>query len=269
MSLLMRPSDSSVMKKMLMILPVLAFMTSGTGCIKEDRSECPCRLVLDFCEVDTLSVTSADIMVTSEDGFGFSDEVEKKHFADYSITVPRTQVLLSAWAGAGHCLAHDMSVVIPYGEECPRLFLHKSEIQTDSEMVKERLRMRKNHCVLTVQVEAGEEYPFKLTVRGKVDGYGCNHKPTVGEFACKAVPDTSGRCEVVIPRQLDSSLVLEVDDGTGYVKTFAVGESIVAGGYDWQAEDLDDVTVRLDYSLTEVVLEIVGWTDEFIHDVII
>ena len=257
------------MKRFLMILPVLAVIASGVGCIKEDRSECPCRLLLDFSEVDTSSVMSADILVTSDDGFGYSDAVEKKRFADYMIYVPRTQVQLYAWSGAGHCLAHDMSVTIPYGEECPRLFLHVSDVPTGSELVRERIRLRKNHCVLTVQVEAGGDYPFDLMVKGKVDGYGTDLQPTVGDFACRAVPDSLGAGVVVIPRQLDSSLTLEVDDGTGTVKSFAIGESIVDGGYDWDAEDLDDVTVVLDYSLTDVVLEIVDWTEEHIHDVII
>ena len=257
------------MKRFLVVLPALAVLVMGAGCIKEDRSECPCRLFLDFTDVDTSSIASADILMTSEEGFEFVDVVESGYFADYMIKVPSHQISLQVLAGAGHCLSSDMSVVIPYGEECPKLFRHESVINADSEVVKERIRLRTNHCVLTVQVEAGEDYPFKLTVKGRVDGYGSNLKPTVGDFSCRAVPDDSGQCVVVIPRQLDSSLALEVDDGTGSVKTFAVGESIVAGGYDWEAEDLDDVTVTLDYSLTEIALEIIEWTEESVHEVII
>ncbi|MBR4978845.1 MAG: hypothetical protein IKY95_07870 [Bacteroidales bacterium] len=257
------------MKRFLVVLPALVVLVMGAGCIKEDRSECPCRLFLDFTDVDTSSIASADILMTSEEGFEFVDVVESGYFADYMIKVPSHQISLQVLAGAGHCLSSDMSVVIPYGEECPKLFRHDSVINADSEVVKERIRLRKNHCVLTVQVEAGEDYPFKLTVKGRVDGYGSNLKPTVGDFSCRAVPDDSGQCVVVIPRQLDSSLALEVDDGTGSVKTFAVGESIVAGGYDWEAEDLDDVTVTLDYSLTEIALEIIEWTEESVHEVII
>lgn len=252
-----------------MILPALAVLMSGVGCIKEDRSECPCRLVLDFNEVDTLSVSSVDVLLESDEGFTMSQVVEKKNFSDYMVPVPKTRMFLSVWAGADRYLEHDKSVMIPYGEECPRLFLHKSEVEAEGEMVTERIRLRKNHCVLTVQVEDGRDYPFDLMVRGKVDGYGGDMMPTVGDFACKAVPDTLGTCVVVIPRQLDSSLILEVDDGTGHVKNFSIGESIVADGYDWKAEDLDDVTVTLDYALTEVALEIVEWEDESIYDIII
>lgn len=252
-----------------MLLPALMVMAFGAGCIKEDRDECPCRLFLDFSDVDTASVTSADIHMTSENGFEFSDEVEKRHFQDYMIMVPSKQVLLHVLSGAGHCLSNDMSVTIPYGEECPKLFGYESLINTDCEQATESIRLRKNHCVLTIQVETDAMYPFNLVVKGNVDGYGSDLKPRAGEFFCKAVPDSSGRSVVVIPRQVDTSLALEVDDGTGIVKTFAVGESIVAGGYDWNAENLDDVTVTLDYSLSKFALDILEWTEEYVHEVVI
>ena len=254
------------MKRNFFIFPCVLFLAAA--CIKEDRTDCPCRLWLDFSDVDA-SVLSADIHLTSDNGFEFYDFVNRDDFEDYVLTVPREPLSLSVWSGTGPFLEHDMSVSIPYGEECPRLFLHKSDISAGGEVVKERIRLCKNHCVLTIQVESDEDYPFNLTVKGKVDGYGSNFKPTVGEFSCRAVPDSSGRCVVVIPRQLDSSLVLDVDEGSGMVKTFTLGETIVAGGYDWNAENLDDVTVKLDYALTEVVLEIVGWDGEHDYEVVI
>ena len=257
------------MKRFLKILPALAALILWAGCIKEDRSDCPCMLFLDFSDVDTSAVTSANLLMTSDEGFEFSDELVSGQFSDYMVKVPARQVRLYMLTGAGHCLAPDMSVAIPLGEECPELFMHESTVNTYGELVKEKIRLRKNHCVLTVQVEAGKDYPFKLTVKGKVDGYGSDSKPVVGEFSCPAIPDEHGRGVVVIPRQLDSSLALDVDDGTGAVKTFAIGESIIAGGYDWKAENLDDVTVKLDYSLTEIALEIVEWTEESMHEVVI
>lgn len=251
-----------------LLLPLLCII-SVAACIKEDRTECPCLLVLDFTDNDTTMIKSADLSVTSADGFGFSDAVDRSVFEGYTVTVPRSRLKVCAWSGAGYCLNEDMSVVIPYGEECPRVYLHVSEPDADCELVEEKVRLRKNHCVLTVLVEEGEDYPFRLTVKGHIDGYGPDFKPTVGDFACRAVPDSSGRCVVVLPRQLDSSLMLEIDDGTGSVKVFTLGESIVAGGYDWDAPELDDVAVTLDYSLTEVALEIIEWNEEHVYDIVI
>jgi len=252
--------------KLFLLLSCLVLMA---GCIKEDRSECPCRLVLDFSDVDTTVVTSADLSVTSEDGFGYADAVDRSLFDGYMLSVPRTLLEVCVWSGAGHCLNDDMSVTIPFGEDCPRVFLHTSEADADCELLEQKVDFRKNHCVLTIEVDEGEDYPFELTVRGHIDGYGCDMKPSVGDFSCRALPDSSGRCTVVLPRQLDSSLMLEITDGKESLKVFTLGESIVAGGYDWDAPELDDVTVTLDYSLTEVALEIVEWDDERLYDVVI
>ena len=46
------------------------------GCsVKEDRTLCPCRLVLDFSEVDTAVIRSVDQDVTTPDGFVFAENV--------------------------------------------------------------------------------------------------------------------------------------------------------------------------------------------------
>jgi len=257
------------MKTRNMMTAVLSVIVAVSSCIKEDRSECPCRLVLDFSDIDTDVISAAAVSMTSADGFAYSEDVDRSDFDEYMVTVPRTEIEVNIWAGAGHLLNDDMSVVIPYGEDCPRVFLHESVLMTDCELVEEKVILKKNHCVLTVQVEKGGDYPFDLTVKGRVDGYGSDFRPSVGEFSCRTQPDSLGRCVVVLPRQLDSSLMLEVDDGSESVKTFAIGESVVAGGYDWNAGNLDDVTVMLDYSLTEVTLEIEEWNDEKIYDVVI
>ena len=265
----MRQYDTSVMKIHYALLVSMLSLISLEGCIKEDRSSCPCRFLLDFSDVDTSVVWYADISMTSADGFDYSDELDASGFEGYMVTVPRTNLNVCAWAGAGYCLNKDMSVTIPYGEECPRLYLYVSDLNADCEMLEEKIVFRKNHCVLTIRLENWEGYPFGLTVRGKIDGYGRDLKPSVGRFACRVTPDSSGNCVVVLPRQLDSSLVLDVDDGTGSVRSFAIGEHITAGGYDWNAADLDDVTLVMDYSLTDMTIEIMEWDSEQIYDIVI
>jgi hypothetical protein len=70
----------------------------------------------------------------------------------------------------------------------------------------------------------------------------------------------------VLPRQIDASLMLEVDDGKGGYKAFALGQYIVSSGYDWTAEDLEDITVTLDYALTEIRLVIGGWESVYEYE---
>ena len=61
--------------------------------------------------------------------------------------------------------------------------------------------------------------------------------------------------------------MLEIDEGAGSVKAFALGQYMAASGYDWDAPDLDDVTVILDYALTELRLVISGWESVYRYDI--
>ena len=70
-----------------------------------------------------------------------------------------------------------------------------------------------------------------------------------------------------MPRQTDASLMLEVDDGKGNSKAFALGQYIVSSGYDWTSPDLDDVSVTLDYAMTEIRLVVGGWESVYRYDV--
>ena len=88
-----------------------------------------------------------------------------------------------------------------------------------------------------------------------------------GRFFFAMRPDDKGACSVSVPRQVDNSLRLDVDDGTDVLKTFALGEYVTASGYDWSAESLDDITIGLDYSLSHVTLKIEGWEKELHFDV--
>ena len=72
-----------------------------------------------------------------------------------------------------------------------------------------------------------------------------------------------------MPRQMDNSIVLEVNDGTSVLKTFALGEYISASGYDWSAPDLGDITVGIDYTRTKLTVSVLGWDEVYEFDVVI
>ena len=59
------------------MLLLTACMLICAGCsVKEDRTVCPCRLFLDFSEVDPSAVKSADFHLSASDGFIFTGTLE-------------------------------------------------------------------------------------------------------------------------------------------------------------------------------------------------
>ncbi|MBQ2875254.1 MAG: hypothetical protein IJE85_08150, partial [Bacteroidales bacterium] len=78
-----------------------------------------------------------------------------------------------------------------------------------------------------------------------------------------------GICSIVLPRQIDDSLVMELDNDTGILTRFALGEYIAESGYDWNAPDLEDIVIDLDFAVTHLTLVIQGWEKEYKYDVVI
>jgi hypothetical protein len=238
--------------------------------VKEDRDVCPCRLSIDMSEVDTSVVKYAELLVSASGGYVVRDTLVAEDFGkEYIIPVPREEVGVGVYFGADDCVDDMGRLGIPYGDECPLVYMHSSFVRAEGEIMTEMVRMIKNHCVMTIQVQTEKDFPFRLEAKGNVDGYEPGGKPSVGDFLYAMHTDEDGICRMILPRQTDESLVLEVYDDTNVLKTFALGEYVAASGYDWQEESLRDITVSLDYSMTQVGISVAGWREEYVFEVII
>lgn len=254
---------SNLSEKLLACL--LWVLVSAACSVKEDRAECPCRLVLDLSEVDTAAIGEIDLRAMSSDGFLLADRIGADEFDhEYVMEVPRSRLWLNAYYGAEEAEIGRDGLHIPSGCECPPVYMWTSFPDTEREIRKDKVMMRKNHCVMTICVEDVDNFGFGLTVRGNVCGYGRDGRPLPGDFSVSSHPDDEGICRICVPRQTDASLILEIDDGTKVQKSFALGEYVMESGFDWKAPDLGDLTVGLDYSLTKVMFSVQGWDNEYV-----
>ena len=266
--ILMKQSDVMRFKVSDMLLPALSLILCVGCSVKENRDLCPCRLVLDFSEVDTVSVKSIDLFFRENDELILSDVVAREEFNDdYYVHVPRAGLHLCAWSGAGDTLTETLD--IPYGEECPSVYIYSSLIDTDCESVSETVIMRKNYCRATLDITMGEQSSVWLSIVGNVDGYDAEGRPSQGDFMVRFSADGSDVCKVNLPRQMDDSLVLELDTGDEIVKRFPIGQYILESGYDWNAPDLEDISIYLDLAVTHLSIMIQGWEKEYRFDVVI
>jgi len=252
------------------LICVLAVVMAAGCSIKEDRSGCPCRLVLDFSEVDTSVVKSLELLGLAEDRTVFSDMLPCDEFRnEYVCDVSRAPLRVNIWNVMTDRSEHSEGIVIPYGCECPQLYMHSFVADAVGEVWYGKVRLRKNYCRLTVVMEDCDQIPYSFTFRGCVDGYGADGMPSKGDFSCVAYPENVENPYALIPRQLDNSLMLDIDDGTRVVKTFALGEYIAATGYDWSLPDLKDMTIVIDYSMTYIKIAISGWDEEYLYNIVL
>lgn len=233
--------------------------------LKEDRRACPAILYLDFADKYEQSASHlkiiADGVVVWEDTLNLDGSI-----LNYSVSVPRKNIHLRVWAGAGD-LVKDDGLLIPVGGDCPEVYMHDSDVVVTGEEAREVIRLRKNHCLLTVKTENAETFPFAIHLSGRICGYSALGEPLEGEFySPMKMSDTGNVWEIVLPRQKDSSLMLHVSDDSGVLKSFALGQYLLSGGYDWDALDLADVSITLDYALTQIKILIDGWESVYTFD---
>lgn len=258
--------------KLYVLLPVLCLVTA-TGCnIKEDRSGCPCRLLLDVSRVHIDADDVLELTLSSDEGWICSEKVEPASLGEeFVVEIPRISLRLVAWCG-GEGMISPEGLVIPLGGSCPRVYTYMSDIVADCEVVRDTLVMRKNHCVMSIGFKYDMEEDFILMVTGDVCGYDGGGAPLAGEFSAMAVPsseDEAGFRQVVLPRQCGGELLLEMEGEDGKVRTFRLSDYIDAVGYDWNAPDLEDLKVVIDMARTTISLEVSGWDEEFFFDVVI
>ncbi|MCM1176402.1 MAG: hypothetical protein NC115_10780 [Bacteroidales bacterium] len=257
---------------MLCMLSALSFASCS---VKEDRTVCPCVLILDFCKVDKGLLNSLDLSVMGQGGILCQDVVQSEFYGEeYRTTVPKGSAMLNVYSfleGNGYGMLDTGNAVleIPAGCECPPVYMYSVMIDTGKEMHREEVVPGKNFCRLSIEMVSEGPCPFILEINGNVDGYGCDGLPKEGMFSFVPYTDVNGCSTVNIPRQKDCSLRLRICDEDGVVKDFAVGEYIVEMGYDWTRKDLEDVGIIIDYARTDVTFIVDDWEKTVSFDVII
>ncbi len=263
------------------VLLIAATAVLCMGCsIKEDRSLCPCALVLDFSGVAENVAEFAEVYISAADGFLYSDTEAYANICSdetagsvrriYNAKVPKTSLSLSVVSGDGHFYSQGRGISIPLGEECPPVYMHYSEMNAAMEKYDETVRMYKDYCRITVRMlSASGDYPFSLTVKGNICGYSPDRSVVEGDFSFTFVPASDGTGSVRVPRQTDDSLILQIRDGNRVLREFALGEYVAESGYDWEAENLSDVEIAIDYANSNITVKVEGWSDIFEYDVVI
>lgn len=242
-----------------MLGTALALVFSSCS-VKEDRSDCPCMLVLDIGEAGRDSLFFAVQDEPSE--FRFSDTLSGSVFR---VPLPRRRVdCCFVWGGD----CSPSGVEIPFGEQCPPLWMDACSLVPEGERVDYEVVLHKSYCRMTIDLSSADEALSlmpSVRIYGNVCGYSFGGVPLAGPFSF----DAAGRvCTVLLPRQMDSSLMMDISSG-GVLRTFALGELLEADGYDWSAPDLDDVSLFVDYAVTTLTLRIQDYLPEAPQEVVV
>lgn len=249
------------------ILPLLFII----GCsIKEVRDGCPCRLLLDMTSVDMVDQSPVTLFVFSDEGFDFSTVIDNDDFKDTCVVdVPRTELKVTVWSGNKGYMDND-GLAIPFGQQCPPVYIHNAEIDADGEVVCDVVVMKKNYCLLNVSIDGIHEVNC-MTIKGGIDGFDKSGNPHYGDFSVYAQNMMGALSSVsfYIPRQNGTPLYLDVTENDGKIRRFPLHDYISEFGYDWASKDLNDLNIVLNYTPVGVIVTIKDWDEELTIDVVI
>lgn len=245
------------------MLTILFCVLCAACSVKEDRSECPCRL---YVFLRGNFEAPVDLVLRDSDGARAMLLFEGVPLADSSglwcgsVEVSRLRYDVLAVSGISAALAGSELSISP-GQQMPPLWTSHKVIDTRSESVVDTLELYKQYCRLSLKMKshaASDDGNVCLRICGRVNGVSiADGAPLEGEFEVRG---ESGALQMSanVPRQKDSSLSLKVERGSD-VYEFPLGRAMAAAGYNWADKSLSDCLVEVDMSASSIQVLVSGW----------
>ena len=240
--------------------------------IKEDRTPCPCYLVLDLDPLIEAGDYRESLVSVSSDMLISQEKIELAPYEDigYEVKVPRRTIRMSVAAGVQSASWHGDTLRCEENAEADALYAWSHAQVCDDDMVYLSPKLHKQYCLVGFNILGYDDGEYEYALRLRAD---CNAlrlydlKPVEGNYSATVRLSNSGSYSVRVPRQADNRLRLDIlmPDRRGVygdddlVSTFDIGAEMAALGYDWTKEDLDDVVVTVDMVQANISVEIHEW----------
>ena len=257
-------------RRVFAVLSLAALLCACT--IREDRSLCPCFLTLDLSGLDAESLADSGCeeivwtLVSGDTCIGGRipvDELPQEHLVE----VPREDAFLYVLAGDEGLFVPGEGLVIPEGSESPRLYAFAAAVETSQPELSVPICLHKRYARLEIRFREALRLGTECRLLGEVCGYDPMAEPLPGVFSLPVVPDGDGCCEVVLPAQADASLLLCLYRNGELERAFSLGTYILESGYEWAAEDLEDISLEVDYLHAPVRYKVEQWKKTLVFSI--
>lgn len=246
---------------------VLLCLPAFACSVLEDRDVCPCIFTLDMSGIDERCVEECEISHLlydcGEKGCLPAEEIPP-------MLVAKVKKSEFEWfvqcVGAGWKISLPDSLFIPFGMECPPVYSGRGAPFTACEEARDSVVLHRSFTFLNISTTgfAGK----RMRVTSTTCGCTLEGVPLEGGFEVSFIIPVSGEVKVAVPRQANDGLMLEIDIGDALTGNFAIGHYIAASGYDWSAEDLCDISLKVDYTSTSVSYGTEPWPETYFYHII-
>lgn len=255
------------------ILELAALVLILVTCtIIEDRAACPCRV--EFRVDDSFKKDEGvDIVVLGTQGqFAFHHHYDAWEASlPVYVDVPDREGadILVCPGSLARFVAEGGSLVFPTWASCPEMPLYTVSVNTMPESISLDVVPHKNHCNVTVRFSDSFPANCVLQLSSSFNGLAPGGRPSEGEYRQNVPLGASGIALCRLPRQGDFSASLDIITPGDVTRHIALGNMMQQAGYDWGAEELGDITLDIDYTLSFAHLKLEGWDKEIFLPVVI
>ena len=264
------------------LILLACLLVSCRSLVLEERESCPSFLFFDIADHDRLDsyhrVRIADFTYP-EKQLLTADTTVVSRIQDKSfyMKVPKSDAVqgygIAGFDGAQ--IRHGSEVVVDDGNEFVPLFRFQFRTPARQEQVLIPVELSKDYCAITLRFTRTDSFsapeglfPFYLMVRGNTVGIdGLSGLPVPGDFQCRPREEQEGVFRVLVPRQADRTLTLEIWAKEGlYVEEGLIDRYNLwpfiqkEGGFSWDARNLPDLHIDIDYTENKLAVSVQPWT---------
>ena len=252
---------------------VMAVLSLAPGCsVKEDRIECPVYVTVLTDEFVRMGMNEG---LVSFSGTRVIDREDVSFLtilrSGYKQACPREFARAAVFSGAENYILVEESMRVLPGCQAGLLWAYGESFSAKSDEYVIDATPHKQYCLVQFLFDdsptAAPDYPWRFRIRAACSGMDIyTLEPLEGDYSACVGPNAVGAWYGVIPRQKSNDLLLEVylpeeghEDRGRIDYVIDLGAKFEAMGYDWTAEDLRDVSVKVGFASAGITVSVQDW----------
>lgn len=237
--------------------------------IREDRTACPCRLELDL---SGFAPISSQVSVAFWEGA--NTRMEDAGTAELFVrTLAKDTFDASVWCNVREGMLSGSRLVIPQGAQPDSLQVFRTRLSCTGETCTATAVPHRQHARITMKVrmEAGIRYPYDFYAETDYCGIDLRDLSPIRGDLVFPIRQTEEDTYVfdLLRHGPDTQVRIAVHDKTEQIDELPLYEWLRTVGYDWEAPDLEDLTLYLDYVDHTIRIIISNWHEGEVVDAVI
>ena len=242
----------------------LSLLLAVSCSFKEKRIDCPCWLTIELSDIKRVS-DKASIELLKDGEIIYSDMVSWKDIENgqFERTVLKGIVRTSVCSGAARMSSS--KAIFTGGQMADTIWAHTAEVDCTGETAVDVVRMHRQFARVTLRFLDRESAQGIDALSVSTDCGGLDLmtlSPLPGDWGMALELSDGGTAGFFVPRlRQDGRLVLTVTSAEKEKDEIDLHRLLEDAGYRWDREDLDDVTVGLDFNLGVIGIRIDPWKE--------